>query len=232
MKKAKHIGVILDGNRRWARERDLHPWKGHEEGAKRVEEIVNWAKEAGVEELTFYTFSMQNFQRDEREVAELMRIFTTAAKRALKEVAKFKENGLRIRCIGRLDKLPEKLHSLINELMDATKDNKPYTINVCIAYGGREELTDAAQKIAEEVENGTLKASEVDQDCVAKHLYLNSDPDFIIRTGGARRTSNFLPWQSTYSEWFFPETFLPALTKEEFNAMIDEFEGRERRFGK
>ncbi len=228
----KHLAFVLDGNRRWARANGKLPWQGHEEGAQRVQEIIEWTLDASIPELTLYALSVQNLQRSQEELTHLFTLFTESAKRLLKEREKLAEKGIRIRVAGRLQLLPEQLQTLLQELVGRTRRQRKLTVNLCIAYGGREELTNAVRKIAEEVKAGKLDPTQIDEAVVEEHLSLTTEPDLIIRTGGAKRTSNFLPWQASYSEWYFTDTFLPAMTKEEFFQILELFGQRERRFGK
>ncbi len=229
----KHIGIILDGNRRYAKRLLQKPWDGHQKGAENVENAIQWARELNVKELTLYAFSEQNFQRAKEEVTFLMKIFAKTFQRLIDDrLEKLNKNGIRINFIGRISKFPAEVHEKMKELMELTKNNTELKVNFAMAYGGREEIVDAARKIAVELNNGDISPDDISEALFAKHLYLNSDPDFIIRTGGDRRTSNFLVWQSNYSEWFFLEKMWPEFTKEDLVQCIGEFEGRERRFGK
>lgn len=229
----KHIGIILDGNRRFAKKLLQKPWKGHEKGAENVENAIQWARELNIKELTLYAFSEQNFNRAKKEVEFLMKIFAKTFQKLIDDrMEKLNKNGIRINFIGRISKFPEDVYNKMKQLMEITKDNKEMTVNFAMAYGGREEIVDAAKKLTDEVKQGNIQPESINEDVFAKHLYLNSDPDFIIRTGGDRRTSNFLVWQSNYSEWFFLEKTWPEFTKEDLIKCIEEFKERERRFGK
>lgn len=230
----KHIGIILDGNRRWAKKHGLPPWKGHEKGAEKLKDILEWCNEIKLNELTLYTFSTQNFQRSQEEVDELMRIFRTWFSDLLKQdnLKKLHEAGARIRFIGRVELFPADIQHIMRDLMDKTSTNSPRAVNFAMGYGGREEIVDAVKQIAQKAKKGSLSPDTIDKNTISKHLYLNSEPDLIIRTGGAKRTSNFLIWQSWYSEWFFVQEMLPELSKERFLTIIEEFGSRERRYGK
>jgi len=230
----KHIGIILDGNRRWAKNQGIPPWKGHEKGAEKLKEILEWCNEIKLQELTLYTFSTQNFNRAQQEVDELMKIFRTWFSDLLKEnnLNRLREEGARIRFIGRLNLFPETIQHIMQELMDKTAENKPRAINFAMGYGGREEIVDAVKQISRKVKDGSITADQITEQTISEHLYLNSEPDLIIRTGGTKRTSNFLIWQSWYSEWFFIEELLPELSKKRFTQIIEEFGSRERRYGK
>ena len=226
----RHVAIILDGNRRFAKRLGFQPWKGHEMGQKKVETLLRWAKELGVEELTLYTFSIQNFKRSPEEVAFLMKIFLASFQelKASKDPDKAKTC---IRFIGRKDLLPKDVAAACNAVEVETAQNKPYKLNICLAYGGREEVTDAMQAIAREVASGTLSPQDITEETIQAHLQLQSEPDLIIRTSGEHRTSNFLIWQSWYSEWFFIDKTWPEFEKEDLAKCIEEFKTRDRRFG-
>lgn len=220
----KHVGIILDGNRRFAKKLMMKPWKGHGLGAEKVEKLLGWAKEIGIKELTLYSFSIQNMNRPKEEFNYLMDLFRKEFKR-LKNDARIEKEGIRVNIIGRIYLLPEDLQDLFREIMEKTKNNSKFILNFAIAYGGREELIDAVNKA---IENG----EKVDEESFKQYLYTTDEPDLIIRTGGEKRTSNFLLWQSSYSEWFFLEKTWPEFEKEDLIQVIEEFQERERRFGK
>jgi len=231
----EHIGVILDGNRRFAKRLMLQPWKGHEWGAKKVREFCEWCKELGIKRATFYSFSIQNFNRPKEEFDFLMDLF----EKHFREIADGKnkdviENEINIKVIGRIWMLPEKVQSAIRAAEEATKNYRKFFLNFAIAYGGQEEITDAVIKIAKQVSEGLIDPKIINEDLVRHTLYTNGQPypDLIIRTGGERRISNFLLWQSAYSEFIFLEKAWPELTKEDFFEAIEDFQKRERRFGR
>ena len=226
----KHIGFIVDGNRRYARKLALQPWNGHEAGMEQVKKVLKWCKELGVVEATLYLFSMQNFKRSKPEVDFLMKLFL----KAYKDILSSDDPDVgqtRIRFIGRLHLLPKNVQDALSALVEQSKDRGPYTLNLAMAYGGREEITDACRAIAKEVQEGTLQPEDIDESLLSEHMYLQSEPDMIIRTSGEHRTSNFLLWQSWYSEWFFPKKMFPEFEKEDLIECIEEFKTRERRFG-
>ncbi|MBU0457496.1 MAG: polyprenyl diphosphate synthase [Nanoarchaeota archaeon] len=226
-----HIGIILDGNRRFAKRLMMQPWKGHEYGINKVEKLFNWGKELGIKELTLYVFSMQNFNRPQKEFDYLMKLFLEFfSNEMIKE--KIYENKIKIRFIGRTHLLPEEVYSKIIKLMDETKDYDDYIINFAMAYGGQEEVVDAVKMLIKDIKKNKINEDIIDEELFENYLYLKSKPDLIIRTGGDHRTSNFLIWQSNYSEWFFLDKFWPEFEKEDLMKVIDEFNNRERRFGK
>jgi len=227
----RHIGIILDGNRRFAKKLMAAPWKGHEWGAEKVEKLFKWCKEVGVKELTLYAFSMQNFNRPKEEFDYLMKIFKETFEKAAvnKDIH---ENKIKINFIGRIQLFPADVHQKMLELMEATRNYNDYIVNFAMAYGGREEIVDAIKKIGRAIEAGEITDAQINEELVDKNVYMPDQPDFIIRTGGDHRTSNFLIWQSWYSEWFFLEKTWPEFEKEDMLQCIEEFQGRERRFGK
>ena len=225
-RRAKHLGIILDGNRRYAQKLLREHWKGHDSGAEKVEKLFDWCRELGVAELTLYVFSMQNFNRDKKEVDYLMNLFCSFFER--KEIKeKIKNNQIKINFIGRRHLLPMKVQDIISRLETETKNYAGFTANLAMAYGGREEIVDGVNKILKEG-----KVKEIDEKVFSEYLQLQSQPDLIIRTGGERRTSNFLIWQSWYSEWFFLDKYWPEFEKEDLAKVLGEFDQRERRFGK
>lgn len=230
----RHIGIILDGNRRFAKRLMLKPWKGHEWGAKKFREFLGWCSKAGVEEITAYVFSIQNFNRPQEEFNFLMNTFKKEFETLLQpeNLQKLHDDGARIVFIGRQHLLPEDVQQLQNELMEKTKHNAKKRINFALAYGGREEIIEAVQRLAEQAKEGKIDPKQINEEVFGKELWLDSDPDLIIRTGGEHRTSNFLPWQGTYSELLFVEKYWPELEEEDFLACLQEYENRDRRFGK
>lgn len=230
----RHVGIIMDGNRRFAKKLLLKPWMGHEWGAKKIHKILDWSQEQGIKEITFYAFSVQNFNRPNQEFEYLMEIFCKEFD-GLMQTEKQKElteKGIRLNFIGRLNMFPEKVYSKMLKLMEMTAKNKEYTVNFAMAYGGREEVIDAVHKIAQQIKKGELDVESINEKTFAQNLYLNSDPDLVIRTGGEKRTSNFLTWQSTYSELIFLDKGWPEIEKEDYLNAIQEYSERERRFGR
>ncbi len=228
----KHIGIIMDGNRRFAKRLMLKPWKGHEWGATKVEKIIEWCIEKKVKELTLYTLSVENFNsRPKEELEYLMKIFKENFAK-LREDKQVNEKGIKVNFIGRLHMFDNELQGLMKDLMENTKHNSSFTVNFAVAYGGRTEVVDAVIKIAKQVKEGKLNIDQINEDVFADNLYIPNDLDFIIRTGGNIRTSNFLPYQSAYSEWFFIDKMFPEFEKEDFIRCYEQFSNRKRRFGK
>jgi tritrans,polycis-undecaprenyl-diphosphate synthase [geranylgeranyl-diphosphate specific] len=230
----KHVGIIMDGNRRFAKRLMMKPWKGHQWGAEKVRKVLDWAHEAGIKELTLYAFSIENFDRPKDEFDYLMDLFLKEFKSLMEpeELAKLKENEVKVNFIGRIEMFPEAVTQAMNDLMDATKDNGDNIVNFAMAYGGRAEVLDAAKKIAERVKSGELDPSDINEEVFEKGLYTESEPDLIIRTSGEQRTSGFMIWQGSYAELFFTDKCWPEFEKEDLEKAIVAYQGRERRFGK
>ncbi len=225
-----HIGIILDGNRRFAKRLMLKPWKGHEWGAKKLEHLFEWCKEYAIHELTLYAFSVENFDRPKEEFDYLMDLFRKEFDK-LQDDPKIHENKIRFNVIGRLWMFPKDLQELMRAIMEKTKHYSDYIVNFAMAYGGRAEVVDATKKIAEQVKEHKLKVEEINEQVFSDNLYMKDEPDLIIRTSESR-LSGFLPWQSTYSEIIFlPDTLWPEFEKKDFVACINEFQKRKRRYG-
>lgn len=227
----KHIGIIMDGNRRFSKRLMMKPWKGHEWGAEKVKKILDWCREYEIKELTLYTFSYQNFNRPKEEFDHLMNIFKDNFDK-LSDDKRLYENEIRINVIGRIWEFPEDVQKRLHNIMEKTKHHNKYIINFAMAYGGQEEIIDASKRIAEKVKNGELDINEINKETFSSNLYMANEPDIIIRTGGEKRTSNFLAYQSAYSEWFYVEKMWPEFEKEDFVKIIEDYSSRKRRFGK
>ena len=231
MQTPKHVAIIMDGNRRYAKKNKLMTLQGHKRGADKIKEVMGWFKELSVNELTLYTFSIENFNRKKEEVEYLMKLFLKKFDE-LNNDKSIHENKIRINVIGRTELFPKKVQERIKHIMDKTKDYNDYTINFAMGYGGRSEIADAAKQIAKDIKDGNVDVEDIDEEMVFDNLYLNSEPDIIIRTGGDFRISNFLPFQGVYSELFFLEKLWPEIEKQDLVNCINEFKERERRFGK
>jgi tritrans,polycis-undecaprenyl-diphosphate synthase [geranylgeranyl-diphosphate specific] len=231
----EHIGIILDGNRRWASAREMIPWQGHREGAEKVREFLEWCLDLGIRTVTLYAFSTENFNRVDREVEELMRIYEENLTELLKSEV-IHDNKVCVRAIGRINLLPERIRILIEEVKEATKDYDSFYLNVALAYGGRAEIVDAAKEIAVKVNKGELAPDDIDEEVIEDHLYTSylphPDPDLIIRTSGVARLSNFLIWQSAYSELFLVDVYWPDFREIDLERAIRSFQNRHRRYGK
>lgn len=226
-----HIGFILDGNRRFAKLRGLKPWRGHEYGRDKVNQLLDWCEEFGIKELTLYTFSMQNFGRPKEEVDKLMDLMVKSFTE-IAEDPKTHSRQLRFRAVGQIDLLPPRVQDAIKKAEEATKAYTNFTLNICVAYGGKEEIFQAVKKLVQKVKDKALDLKDITLESFESQLFLQSEPDLIIRTGGEHRTSNFLSWQSGYAEWFFVKKLLPEFDKEDFQKILKEYSARERRFGK
>ncbi len=219
-----HIAIILDGNRRFAKKLLKEPWKGHESGAEKVEKLFDWCYELKVNQLTLYALSTENLNRSGKEVDFLMKIFEKELEK-LKNDSRLEERKIRIRFIGKREILGQHLKDLMNEIEEKTKNNNQFFINFAIAYGGREEIIESIKKLMSE-------EKEINEENFRDCLWLKDEPDLIIRTGGVKRTSNFLPWQSIYSEWIFLDKLWPEFEKKDLIEAVEEFNKRQRRFGK
>ena len=217
------VGIILDGNRRWAKERDLPKLEGHRAGMENLKNATRFIRDSGVRHLIVYAFSTENWSREPAEVSYLMELFRESIKKEMKELGK---EGVRIRFVGQRERFSVDLQNAMDEKDKETKVNRDITLWVCLSYGGRAEIVAAA--------NATAKNGEVTEETLSKNLWTAEmpDPDIIIRPGGEKRLSGFLAWQSIYSELFFIDTFWPDFGKEEFDAILAEFVLRERRRGK
>jgi len=231
-----HLSIIPDGNRRFAKRLLENPGKGHEWGTEKLKKVLEWCRELGIKNVTFYTLSLENL--DKRPKEELDFLFTLARKELNDIINNPKnwthETRTKLRFFGQLQKLPKDLQEKMERIGEMTKHYKNYSLNLAIAYGGRQEIVDAVRKIASEVSHGRISPESIDELVIKHNLSTNGtpDPDLIIRTGGEKRTSNFLPFQSTYSELIFLDTLWPELEKKEFFKAIREFGERERKFGK
>ena len=226
----KHVAIIMDGNRRWAKKRGLPSQFGHSEGANTLEKIADVCSELGIEYLTVYAFSTENWKRSADEVDYLMKLLAKNIKDFDKRI---KNRDIRFRMIGDINRLNSDLQEGIRAIEERTKDKKGLTVNIAINYGGRAEITYASKKIAEDVKNGLLKIEDIDEDVFARYLQTKDspDPELIIRTGGESRLSGFLLWQSAYSELYFTEVLWPDFNKEELEKAIIEYNNRKRNFG-
>jgi len=230
----RHVGIILDGNRRYAKKQGLEvPWYGHHRGAAKVMEVLEILWEAGVKVCTLYAFSVENFERDKDEVNEIMNLAKEKFSELVgnKDVHKYK---VRVQAIGRVDLLPEDVQIAIMAAEEDTKQYSDYILNVAIGYSGRAEVVDAVKAIGEKIKAGTMEPSDVNEDVIEAHLYTNGvpDPDLIIRTSGEERLSGFLLWQSAYSELYFAQIYWPAVRRIDIWRALRSYGDRSRRFGK
>jgi len=230
-----HIAIIMDGNRRYAVQQGMPPYKGHELGKDKLKDVLKWCHELGIKILTVFAFSTDNFKRPKEEVEHLMRLFEQDLKR-LAEDEKVKENRVRIKVIGEIELLPENVRKAAEEVMEKTKDFDNYFFNIAIGYGGREEIVEAMKRIAKDVKEGKLRPEEISKEVISSYLYTAHlpipDPDLILRTSGEERISNFLLWQLAYSELYFADVYWPSFKKTDFLKAILSYQRRQRRYGK
>ncbi len=231
MELPKHLGVIMDGNRRYAKSKLMEGWKGHTHGTKTFHDLLDWTLEFGIKEITIYAFSTENFNRTKREVDELMKIFRKELE-AFRKDERITKHKVHVRFVGRLHLFPEDIQKAMYQFMEDTKPHKGHTLNLAMGYGGRAELVDTIKEIADEAKSSGIDLKEIDEAFVQERLGVKTDIDMVIRTGGVTRTSNFFPWQTAYAEWFFIEKMWPEFTKEDLKHCLEEFSKRERRMGK
>lgn len=226
----KHIAIILDGNRRWAKRNNLTVREGHTEGAKNLEEISKFCNEIGIKYLTVYAFSTENWKRSKEEVATLMLIlkayFNSFSRKGVTQ-------NIKINIIGERDNLEPSLLKEIDRVMKKTKDCTGLTLNIAFNYGGRQEILHAIKNIAQKIKRNEIEIADINQEMVADNIYTKGipDPDLLIRTSGEFRISNFLPWQLAYTEFYFPNKHWPEFKNEDLIKAIEEYQTRNRRFG-
>ncbi|MDI6758355.1 MAG: isoprenyl transferase [Candidatus Omnitrophota bacterium] len=226
----RHIAIIMDGNGRWAKERGFSRIIGHRQGAKRLKEIVQSASETGIEVVTFFAFSAENWNRPKQEINLLMRYLSNFLD---KEIRQFDKNNIRFLAIGRKAPLPEPILEKISMAEEKTKNNKGLTVVLALNYGARQEIVDAAKRFANSVVSGKVNEDSLDIEGFGRYLYTANlpDPDLLIRTSGEMRLSNFLLWQLSYAELYFVKKYWPDFTHQDFKEAILEYQKRERRFG-
>lgn len=226
----EHIAIIMDGNRRWAKAQGLNINLGHKEGAETLKKIAIYANNIGIKYLTVYAFSTENWKRSEDEVGALMILLKTYLNDLISGVD---TQNVRIKIFGHLESLPGKLREDIEKAMEKTKHNTGLTLCIAFNYGGRDEITRAAYKIAKDVQENKIKLEDINENLFKNYLYTKGypDPDLLIRTSGEIRLSNFLPWQLVYSEFIFVNKYWPEFTEKDLDEAIDIYEKRNRKFG-
>ena len=226
----QHIAIIMDGNRRWAKDRGLTTKEGHKAGSKNLETIARFCNKIGIKYLTVYAFSTENWKRTKEEVSALMFILKANLDAMLKRMDL---ENIKIRVIGEKENIPDDLLPRIDKLVEKTKNNTGLTLNIAFNYGGRAELVHAVKQISEKVKNGEIDINSINEDLISQNIYTagQPDPDLMIRTSRELRTSNFLPWQLTYTEFYFPDKHWPAFTEEDLIEAIKIYQKRNRRFG-
>ena len=225
-----HVAIIMDGNGRWAKRQGLDRIQGHKKGAESVKEVVRTAREIGIEYLTLYAFSEENWKRPRYEIEALMMLLKRYLKSELQEML---ENGIRFNTIGNIHRLPQDVQKLLKETKETTSKNSDMVLTLALSYGGRQEICEAMRNIAKRVAAGDIDPSDIDVEVISGFLYTASlpDPDLLIRTSGEMRVSNFLLWQIAYTELYITPIMWPDFKKEQFIEAILEYQRRERRFG-
>ncbi len=226
----RHIAIIMDGNGRWARKKGLPRVEGHREGGKTVETIALRCVDLGIESLTLYSFSIENWKRPQQEINALMHLYTQYLV-GIRDI--LQKNNVKLVHLGRTDGLPNSVLDELNTTMELTSNNTGMVLALALNYGGRAEIVDAAKKIAQEYKSGKLSLEDIDESCIARHLYTAglAEPDLLIRTANEMRISNFLLWQISYSEFYVTKTFWPDFTKTSLEKAILAYAKRNRRFG-
>ena len=227
----KHVAIIMDGNGRWAKQRGLLRAFGHENGTKSVRTIVETCAKLGIENLTLYAFSTENWNRPKLEVETLMKLLVSSLKKELKTL---QDNNIRLNSIGNLELLPKTIQKELNLVIDKTKENNRMTLTLALSYGSREEIISVVKKLTDKVKNNIISTEAIDESIINEHLYTHNlpDVDLLIRTSGEHRISNFLLWQIAYAELFFTDVLWPDFTEEHLYEAIISYQKRERRFGK
>ncbi len=225
-----HVAIIMDGNGRWAKAHNLPRAAGHQRGAQVVKTVIKAAIEAGVGYLTLYGFSSENWKRPPDEVEDLMGLLRLYLK---SEIRTLHKKGVKLLVIGDRHRLEPDIVSLIDQAEALTADNRRLTVTIALSYGGRDELTNVARLLAAKAVSGEITPEEIDEEMFGRHLYTNGtpDPDILIRTSGEQRVSNFLPWQLAYTEFIFLDILWPDFSKQDFDAAISDYHGRDRRYG-
>lgn len=223
----RHLAIIPDGNRRWAKKKGISVKEGYITGIRKIGDVLKWCKAADIRMLTMWGFSTDNFKRDEKEIKELFGLFRENLKKALDSDEKNKYE-VRVRFFGRIHLFPKEIQDMLRQAEKISEKNEAYQLNLLLSYGGKEEIVDAVNKIISE------KIEKVDEETISNHLYTADipDPDLIIRTSGEQRLSGLMPWQSTYSELYFCEKLWPDFTENDFKEALKRYEDRGRRFGK
>jgi undecaprenyl diphosphate synthase len=226
----RHVAIIMDGNGRWAEQRSLPRFSGHRAGVETVRRIVQMSGELGIEVLTLFAFSSENWRRPKKEVGLLMDLFLTALQR---EVKQLHQTGVQLRVIGDLTSFPEKLQQRIQKSVKLTENNNGLVLNIAANYGGKWDMVQAMKKIAGLIEQGKLATQDINEELIEEYLSLSDlpNPDLFIRTGGEQRISNFLVWQLAYSELYFTRILWPDFDRDEYAKAITSFATRQRRFG-
>ena len=227
----KHVAIIMDGNGRWAKQKGMARVFGHENGSKSVRQVVENCARLGIEYLTLYAFSTENWNRPKLEVQTLMKLLISSLK---KEINTLQDNNIKLSAIGNLSNLPKKVFNELAEVIENTKNNDRMTLTVALSYGSREEILNTVKEISIKVKNNIISPEKIDESIINEHLYTRNlpDVDLLIRTSGEERISNFLLWQIAYAELYFTSVLWPDFTEQHLYEAIIEYQKRERRFGK
>ena len=230
----KHVAIIMDGNRRWAKKKGLPVFAGHVYVVENLlERLIEQATKKGIEYITFWAWSTENWRRGEKEVSSILKLFRKALE---KKAGKLIKNGARVRIIGDIESFPEDIRVGLNKMVEDSKNNTRVNVNFALNYGGREEIVEAIKKIVFDVKKGKIDERSINKKTVSSYLYTSSlpfpDPDLVLRTSGEERISNFLLWQLAYSELYFSDVYWPALKKTDFLMAIQSYQRRKRRYGK
>jgi len=225
-----HVAIIMDGNGRWAKSRNLPHMAGHNAGMLAMKEIVKASSALGVKHLTVYAFSTENWKRSTEEVSGIFKLLILYIEKELRELH---ENNVKVKILGDYERLPKEAVKSLERSLNTTRDNTGLQFNIALNYGGRDEILRSVKKLAREVENGCMKADEITEDMITENLYTAGipDPDMIIRSSGEMRLSNYLLWQCAYSEFVFTDILWPDFSREEYEKTIEIFQNRKRRFG-
>ena len=226
----KHVAIIMDGNGRWAEEKGYLKYQGHDAGMRAMTAIVRYASDLGIKYLTVYAFSTENWKRSEDEISGIFKLLTIYVDKELDEL---RRNNVKVNIIGDISQMPKKVLKALDKTIVRTKDNDGLVFNICLGYGGRAEIVNAAKVLSEMVINQEISVEDIDETILRKELFTGDmpDPDLIIRPGGEKRLSNFLLWQSAYSELVFSDVLWPDFSTDEFDKALEEYNSRKRRFG-
>ena len=227
----KHVAIIMDGNGRWAKDKGLPREFGHQNGVNSVKSIVQEAYKSGIEYLTLYAFSIENWDRPSDEVSSLMSLLVSTLRDEFDEIF---DKDIKLNAVGEINSLPKEVVSELEFIINKTKNNQKMNLTLALSYGGKQEIFNAVKKIADKVKNNLIELNNFDDSIINSHLYTKNlpDVDLLIRTSGEQRISNFLLWQIAYAELYFTDVYWPDFSKDDFNLALENYKSRERRFGK
>ncbi|MAS16745.1 MAG: di-trans,poly-cis-decaprenylcistransferase [Flavobacteriaceae bacterium] len=227
----KHVAIIMDGNGRWAKDKGLPREFGHQNGVNSVKSIVQEAYKSGIEYLTLYTFSIENWDRPSDEVSSLMSLLVSTLRDEFDEIF---DKDIKLNAVGEINSLPKEVVSELEFIINKTKNNRKMNLTLALSYGGKQEIFNAVKMIADKVKNNLIELNNFDDSIINSHLYTKNlpDVDLLIRTSGEQRISNFLLWQIAYAELYFTDVYWPDFSKDDFNLALENYKSRERRFGK